>query len=238
MSKLTSDEAEAGHPAQPSDPTVDVTAEPTTERPEAEQRLAAEPATEQPVAERPEAEQPVTEPTTERLPDAGTGAHRRRPSRVTLLAAGLGVLLLALWVAGGLLLMHDRAVDRVDAERAPALAAAQRVAADLTSINADNVQQRVQSLVDESTGGFHKQISTYASALQTVLSQARVGSQGRVSAGGIERIDQNSAVALVTVVGSVSGGVLPDAEPISYRLAVQLQHENGRWLTTDVTFVK
>jgi Mce-associated membrane protein len=148
------------------------------------------------------------------------------------------VLLVALWVGGGLLLAHNLTVGRADAERGPALAAAQKVAADLTSISTDDVQQRVQGLIGESTGEFHKQISTYASALQTVLSQVRVGSRGTVSAGGIERIDQKTATALVTVSGSVSGGVLPDAQPISFRLAVTMQHENGRWLASDVTFVK
>jgi Mce-associated membrane protein len=214
MSKLTSDEAEvAGSAAEPSGPAVEGS---------------------------PEATEPVRDetgsaPVADGIP---ASASRPRPSRITLLTAGLGVLLVALWVGGGLLLAHNLTVGRADAERAPALAAAQKVAADLTSISTDDVQQRVQGLIGESTGEFHKQISTYASALQTVLSQVRVGSRGTVSAGGIERIDQKTATALVTVTGSVSGGVLPDAQPISFRLAVTMQHENGRWLASDVTFVK
>ena len=214
MSELTSGEAEvAGSAEDSSGPAVEVA-------PEVTQPVRAEAG---------------SAPVAGGAPSTGS---RPRPSRTTLLAAGLGVLLVALWVGGGVLLAHNLTVEHADAERAPALAAAQKVAADLTSISTDDVQLRVQGLIGESTGEFHKQISTYASALQTVLSQVRVGSRGTVSAGGIERIDQDTASALVTVTGSVSGGVLPDAQPVSFRLAVAMRHENGRWLASDVTFVK
>lgn len=161
----------------------------------------------------------------------------RRPSRWTVLVAGLSVVLLALVVSGALLFQHNRSTDALATDRQAALTAAQQVATDLTSIGADNAAQRIESLTQNSTGGFRTQISTYAAVLQAVLQQSRAGSQGAVSAAAVERIDDSTASVLVTVAATVSNNKLPSAAPVSYRLAVQLQREGDRWLASDVNFV-
>ncbi|HEY0573274.1 MAG TPA: hypothetical protein VGD73_04175 [Pseudonocardia sp.] len=204
--------------------------------------VAAEPP--EPVAlDEPAATAEESEPELPVVDEAGASAAlavpgaRRRPSRRTLVLAGLSVLLLALWATGGWLYVHNRGTSELDAQRAQALATAQKVAADLTSIGADNAQTQIQSLTQESTGGFREQISTYAAALQAILQQAHAGSRGTVSAAGIERIDANTASALVTVSATVSNSKLPNAQPVSYRMGVQLQREGDRWLASDVNFV-
>jgi Mce-associated membrane protein len=164
--------------------------------------------------------------------------QRRRPSRWTMLVAGLSVLVVALWVAGGLLFAHNRGASQLAAQRQDVVAAAQKVAGDLTSISSSNAPAQIQSLTNESTGGFRDQISTYAQALQAILQQSGAGSQGTVSAAGIERMDANTASVLVAVTATVSNNKLPNAQPVSYRLGVQLQREGDRWLASDVTFVQ
>lgn len=161
----------------------------------------------------------------------------RRPSRWTVLVAGLSVALLALVVSGVLLFQHNRSTDELAANRQAALTAAQQIATDLTSIGADNAAQRIDSLSQNSTGGFRTQISTYAAVLQAVLQQSQAGSRGTVSAAAVERIDDSTASVLVTVAATVSNNKLPSAQPVSYRLAVQLQREGDRWLASDVNFV-
>jgi Mce-associated membrane protein len=173
-------------------------------------------------------------PTTERA----VPRQRRRPSRWTMLVAGLSVLVVALWVAGGLLFAHNRGVSQVAAQRQDVVAAAQKVASDLTSISSSNAPAQIQSLTSESTGGFRDQISTYAQALQAILQQSGAGSQGTVSAAGIERMDANTASVLVAVTATVSNNKLPNAQPVNYRLGVQLQREGDQWLASDVTFVQ
>ena len=168
---------------------------------------------------------------------AAVPAPRRRVSRRTLVTAGLAVLLAALWGVGGWLFVHNRGAGQLADHNAAALAAAQKVATDLTSITAQNAQTQIQSLTAESTGGFRDQISTYASALQAILQQAQAGSRGTVSAGGIERIDATTASALVTVSAVVSNSKLPSGQPVSYRLGVQLQREGDQWLASNVNFV-
>ena len=216
-----------------------MTAEPMTAEPMVAEQVAAEPVTAEPMAAESTAVDSAAgsddaAPTTARA----TPRQRRRPSRWTMLVAGLSVLVVALWVAGGLLFAHNRGASQLAAQRQDVVAAAQKVAGDLTSISSSNAQAQIQSLTNESTGGFRDQISTYAQALQAILQQSGAGSQGTVSAAGIERMDANTASVLVAVTATVSNAKLPNAQPVNYRLGVQLQREGDRWLASDVTFVQ
>jgi len=237
--KDTEPEGGEPEPAVASEPAA-VEETPAVDEPVAEDQAVDEPvAVEEPVVEEPA--EPETDGEPAPVVDASAAVAvpgaRRRPSRRTLVVAGLSVLLVALWAAGGWLYVHNRGASELAAQRAQALATAQKVAADLTSIGADNAQAQIQSLTQESTGGFREQISTYATALQAILQQAQAGSKGTVSAAGIERIDANTASALVTVSATVSNNKLPNAQPVSYRMGVQLQREGDRWLASDVNFV-
>jgi Mce-associated membrane protein len=257
-SKVTSKPAEVADPAiedTAESTTADTTAADTTAADTVAEPMTAEPMTAEPVAAQPTAAQPTAaeptaaEPTAVDAAAAGsddaapttaraTPRQRRRPSRWTMLVAGLSVLVVALWVAGGLLFAHNRGASQLAAQRQDVVAAAQKVAGDLTSISSSNAQAQIQSLTNESTGGFRDQISTYAQALQAILQQSGAGSQGTVSAAGIERMDANTASVLVAVTATVSNAKLPNAQPVNYRLGVQLQREGDRWLASDVTFVQ
>jgi Mce-associated membrane protein len=163
---------------------------------------------------------------------------RRAPlTRRRLVLAGLVVLLLSLWGTGGWLVARNHAASQLAEQRLAALSAAQKVATDLTSITGDNAQTQISALTQESTGSFREQISTYGSALEAVLRQARAGSTGTVSAAAIDRIDATTATALVAVSAKVSNSVLPTAQPVSYRMDIQLQRQGDRWLVSEVRFL-
>jgi Mce-associated membrane protein len=164
---------------------------------------------------------------------AGLHRSRRTLSRLSrrFTIAGLAGLLVALCIAATLLALHNRTDSDRSAQREQAVAVARQVATDLTSINANNAQAKIASLTQSSTGSFHSQISSYAALVQTLLQGNRAGSTGTVSAAGIERMDSSTASALLAVTATTSN------QPLSYRLAIQLQRENGRWLVSDVRFV-
>ncbi|HEY2098293.1 MAG TPA: hypothetical protein VGH72_17625 [Pseudonocardia sp.] len=246
-SKVTSKPAEVADPAiedTAESTTADTTTADTTAADTVAEPTAAEPAAAEPTAADTAAEPAAVDAAAAGSDDAApttaraTPRQRRRPSRWTMLVAGLSVLVVALWVAGGLLFAHNRGASQLAAQRQDVVAAAQKVAGDLTSISSSNAQAQIQSLTNESTGGFRDQISTYAQALQAILQQSGAGSQGTVSAAGIERMDANTASVLVAVTATVSNTKLPNAQPVNYRLGVQLQREGDRWLASDVTFVQ
>jgi hypothetical protein len=68
-----------------------------------------------------------------------------------------------------------------------------------------------------------------------VLTQSQAAATGTVSGAAIERVDHDSASALVTVDAKLSSRAA--AQSVSYRLAVQLRNVDGRWLASDVNFV-
>ena len=214
------------------------------------QTTVAEPVVDEPVAEpavdkqsvvdepAPDDQAVADEPAAEPAPVPAGPPPSPRPSRWVVLVAALSVLLVALWVAGAFLVMHDRGVSQLAAQRQEVLAAGQKVAGDLTSIGADNAPAQIQSLTSESIGAFRDQISTYAQALQTILQQSKAGSRGTVTAAGIEQMGPDTASVLVTVSATVSNSTVTAGQPVSYRLGVKLQREGDRWLASDVAFVQ
>jgi Mce-associated membrane protein len=183
--------------------------------------------------------------------DAGAGQASTKEPAVTKLAAlrgwatrprlvlaGLTAVILLLWGTGGWLFVHNRANSDLAAQRGAVLDAARKVATDLTSITGDNAQAQISVLTQESTGNFRDQITTYGSALETILRQAKTGSIGTVSAAGIERIDATSATVLVAVSAKVLNNGSPPGEPAPYRLDMTLRRDGDRWLVSDSRFVQ
>jgi Mce-associated membrane protein len=159
-------------------------------------------------------------------------------ARRTLVVVGMCVVLAALWASGIFLFVKHRSTVNESARHDAALTAARAVATDLTSISGDTAPATIDKLKQETTGGFRDQISSYAAAAQAMLQQSNAGSRGTVTAAGIESGDGDKASALVTVTAIVSNNKLPSAQPLSYRLAIQLQHEGDRWLASDITFIQ
>lgn len=152
--------------------------------------------------------------------------------RLVGLTAALVVL------ATGDVLLLTRAGDPVAAQREPALAAARQVAMDISSIGAENAQDRLARLDAATTGSFREGLSGYAALLQDMLRQGRVTSRATVTATGLEHIDADTATALVSVTATVTDAAMPGGEERHYRLAIQLLRDGDRWLASSVAYVQ
>jgi Mce-associated membrane protein len=122
-------------------------------------------------------------------------------------------------------------------ERQVAIDAAQSVAIDLTTVNATNAAEHMDALSQQSAGDFHDEVSKYAAIYGRVLEAGKVTSQGHVTAVGVERLDADQATILLTVSSDVTNSQLASSQRREYRLALRLQHTDGRWLTTNVDYV-
>lgn len=163
----------------------------------------------------------------------GPGSARRW----VRLTGGLVVLLLALLVGGSVLFLHSRADDDRETQRQLALETAKRVATALTTVSAEDGRQKVAAMAAEATGQFEQELTGYASELEGMLAQSGVSASGTVSAAGIERMDDGTAIALVTTATTVSNDQVPEGAQRNYRLEVQLQRVGERWLVSNVEFV-
>lgn len=122
--------------------------------------------------------------------------------------------------------------------RQAALQAARQTVIDLTNLSGKNAEQDVQRLLRGTTGPFRKQFGAKRrEAFIKLLQQAHVTTTGRVVAAGIARADEDSARVLVAVDSQVTNTAVPKGQPRSYRFAVSLQRQNGKWLASNLEFV-
>lgn len=162
-------------------------------------------------------------------------------------AAVVGVrrrLLLALSVVGLLLLLALTAVvvqllryDDVAERRQDVLRAAKQSALNLTSIDNREFAQDVQRVLDGSTGEFKADFASRAEELESVLQDNEVVSEGDVVEAGIVREDPRTATVLVVVDSEVRNTAAPQGRVNTYRMRLELELVDGRWLTSMLEFV-
>jgi Mce-associated membrane protein len=175
--------------------------------------------------------------------DAQAGpAPKAKPARKPLprprpLVAALSALLVVLLVASGWLFVSNHKMRAAETSRAAALDTARGVATSLTTITPDNAPGQIDSLTKQATGSFKEQIAGYSAMFQAVLKQGNVASRGTITAAGIEKMEGDSASAIVAVSALITSGQVPQGQPRTYRLLVSLQRDGGQWLASNVDFV-
>lgn len=170
--------------------------------------------------------------------DEKVGAPASAGTGRLVVTAVLAVLLVVLLAVGTLLFVQHRKANQQLASGQQALAVAKQVAIDLTSLGATDAPARISSLTQDSTGQFKSEITKYATVVQSVLAQSKAGSTGVISAAGLEKVDADTASVLATVTAKITNDKQPQAQQLAYRLSIQLQRENDRWLVSGVTFVQ
>jgi hypothetical protein len=155
---------------------------------------------------------------------AGRSAARSRWAALMLMLAAalvvLAVLDTVLLIAG---------TDPTARERGPALDTARRVALDLSREGPDDLDARLASLHDATTGALQTRISDYADVLRGQPDQGRTV-DAEVGTAALDSIDEDGAVALVTVSATLRGS--PDgaeAAPVRRRLELRLVREDTGW---------
>lgn len=167
--------------------------------------------------------------------ESGTGTVGRRTP--VALVVGVGVLLLALLAAaivGSILL---RGYDERATARAAALAAARQEALNLTSIDGRDIEADLERVLDGATGQFKTDFAQRSADLKKVLAENNVIAEGRVLEAALVRADTESATALVVVDSSVKNKAAPQGRSNTYRMQLDLERHNGRWLTSTLQFV-
>jgi Mce-associated membrane protein len=167
-----------------------------------------------------------------RVEPAGKPRSKRR-----LVVAAMVVVLVAMWVACGVLVHAHRGALRTEAAHRAALTVARQVATDLTSLGGADPQASIEKLQATTTGSFRDQVAQFNSAAQAMLRESNADSRGTVTAAGIESGDTEHAVALVTVTQMISNNKLPSAQSVNLRLSIQLQRAGETWLASNVTYI-
>lgn len=180
--------------------------------------------------------------------DLAASAAQAEPAGTTAASAALAPrrrrLLLALSVIGLLLLLALAALavqalryESVDDRRADALRAATQSALNLTSIDNREFDADVARVLEGSTGAFKTDFEARSKDLESVLTENQVVSQGKVIEAGLVRDDERTATALVVVDSEVRNTAAPEGRVNTYRMRLELELVDGRWLTSQLEFV-
>jgi Mce-associated membrane protein len=153
---------------------------------------------------------------------------------------GLAVALVALLVAIGVVLSSRESVDdELTAAQQEVAAAARAEALAFLTVDHTDMDLLIDAVLAGATGDFAKE---YAAQRETLTSEAirtEATSTGEVVALGVGALDDTSATVLLAANSTVSNTLTGDEGQVRfYRLRLDLVREDGRWLTTDVEFVR
>ena len=154
--------------------------------------------------------------------------------RLLLVLSAVGLLLVLALAA--LAVQWMRYAD-VDDRRDDALRAAKQSALNLTSIDNREFAADVERVLEGSTGAFKTDFEARSKDLESVLTDNQVVSQGKVIEAGLVRDDERSATALVVVDSEVRNTAAPEGRVNTYRMRLELELVDGRWLTSMLEFV-
>ncbi|MGP3980480.1 hypothetical protein [Streptomyces sp. KR80] len=168
-----------------------------------------------------------------RLTAKTVGAARRSRALTLGLAGALAVLVI---LSGflGVQLYRQHAEEQRNQD---ILAAARQSAVNFTSLDYRHYDRDSKNVLKGATGEFKKQFAAQTKDLTKLVADNKSVSQGHVLEAGIAKADDRSARVLVVADSRVTNTAAPKGQARNYRLQLDLVHEGGRWLTSNVEFV-
>lgn len=152
----------------------------------------------------------------------------------------LALVLVVLLVAIGVVVTARDAIDdELTAAQREVAGAARAEALAFLTVDHSNMDPLIDAVLAGATGDFAEQ---YAAQRDTLMSEAirtQATSTGEVVALGVGSLDDESATVLLAANSTVTNtGTGSEGQVRYYRLRLVLVHEGGRWLTSDVEFVR
>lgn len=157
----------------------------------------------------------------------------RNPRAVVVLAAVAAVLVASSGWLG--LRVYER--HMTEQRHQDILAAARQSALNFTSLDYRHYGRDSKNVLKGATGDFEKQFSAQTEQLTKIVADNKSVSEGQILDAGIARADERTARVLVVADSKVTNVSAPKGTSRNYRLQLDLVHEGGRWLTSNVEFV-
>ncbi|TDE33763.1 hypothetical protein [Actinomadura sp. 6K520] len=160
---------------------------------------------------------------------------RRRWPQITTVV--LGVLVVALVVATGVLGARTWQGKNDADERAKATQAARQMGVNLMSLNHETAQKDLDRIVEGTTGELKNKLSTQSKQLLDQLSKTQAKSSVDQVEAGVVSIDDDSAEVMVSLNGTVTNPKVKDGAARAYRYLMDLTRVDDRWLVSELEVV-
>lgn len=155
-----------------------------------------------------------------------------------LIGVAVGVAMtLVCGVLSVLLFVDHREVVSSEQRNADVVSATRQVVANLVTLRHDSADSDVKRIQDGSTGEFRKQMDDSTASFSALLKQGQVDSTGHATAVAVVSADEQHAEAIAAVSSTVKNAEAPAGQPRVYRVKVDLERPDGKWLVAKVEFV-
>lgn len=183
----------------------------------------------------PRGKAPVEEPAEGKPAEGKPGRTRPALPLVPALAVLLVVLLgVTTWLALPLLRGADRSPIRTDTY-AEVLQAARSGVVDLTSFDHLTLDDDIEQVRRVATGDLREEsLAQLEDRRQELLDMQAVVNTEVVGAG-VTRAEESEATVLLVIQSTQQSTASPQAQVLRYRIQVELQKEDGRWLLSGIT---
>ena len=162
----------------------------------------------------------------------------RRPARKTV-GVGVGIVLAsASLAASGYMVWQDRTIVH-KRQLAPEFAAAARQGVTtLMSIDPNHAKEDIQRSINASTGDLKAQLEARSALMAQQAEESKVVSKVTVEAVGVESVEDNSGVALVSAKSDVTNPDNTKRPPMLWRISVTIQRDGGQLKMSGVDFLQ
>lgn len=168
----------------------------------------------------------------------GPDKSRRRRLRWRALVAGVGVALLcASSAASGSMWWQHRVAAGKRQLAAEFTAAARQVTVALLTLDYTKTEERIQAILDNSTGEFKSRFQANSATVGERLGQSKIVTAVDVKGAAVRSMSDNAGVVLVAVQTETTEMDGP-SHPESWRMAVSLTRDAGQLKLSDVEFVE
>ncbi|KAA1421888.1 hypothetical protein F0U44_06370 [Nocardioides humilatus] len=152
--------------------------------------------------------------------------------RLALVA--LTVIALAAVAWQGLVMYQDR---EDDAQRDAAVAVARDQVLDLTTLDSESIDDKLEAMGKRLSGDFKRQFDGFADTFADVVADDNIRATGEVKSVAVDQFDGESAVVLVATSAEVAHGKSDKTTAKDYRVRVELDRKGDDWLITGMEFV-
>jgi hypothetical protein len=139
-------------------------------------------------------------------------------------------------IAGERALAWQDEHQRADDEKNAAAAATAEVEG-LIDVSGRTSKEDIAKLLDGATASFRSDLEAQADRLRKAIAKSKVTATGQVLSTGVVKLEDGRATVIVAASGTVKNTQTADPEPRNYRMRVDLQQHDNRWLVSGLEFV-
>ncbi|MEE6179332.1 hypothetical protein [Mycobacterium sp. 050134] len=167
-----------------------------------------------------------------------TGWRRWVPSLPAAAVTAALILTAAFAAASAHMVLQHRDANQRNQRDAAFVAGAKQGVVNMISLDFTRAKADVQRVIDSSTGQFKVDFQQRANDFINVVEQSKAITEGTVNAAAVERVEDNSAVVLVSATSRVTNSPPgKDEPPKIWRLRVTVADDGGRYKMSKVEYV-